>query len=96
MYEDAGTVAERWVHGLEEDLGALTLSRRRAQQNEIAQGHAHDTNTADNGGVLPDFYLGSYEDALNCAKRELRVLCVILVSDEHDDVPEFKRCVVWC
>ncbi|KZS87406.1 hypothetical protein SISNIDRAFT_491072 [Sistotremastrum niveocremeum HHB9708] len=90
-YEDAGTVAERWVRGLEEDLGALTLSRRRAHLNETSQGHSDSSNGAASEAVLPDFYLGSYEDALNCAKRELRVLCVILVSEEHDDVPEFKR-----
>ena len=40
--------------------------------------------------VLPDFFVGSYEDALRKAQRELRVLCAILISNEHDDVREFK------
>lgn len=43
------------------------------------------------GKVLPDFMLGSYEDALQACQREVRVGCIILVSNEHDDVLEFKR-----
>lgn len=43
------------------------------------------------GKVLPDFMLGSYEDALQTCQREVRMGCIILVSNEHDDVPEFKR-----
>lgn len=43
--------------------------------------------------VLPDFMLGSYEEMLRICKKDARIGCVILVSEEHDDVPEFKRCV---
>lgn len=43
------------------------------------------------GKVLPDFMLGSYEDALQACQKEVRIGCIILVSNEHDDVFEFKR-----
>ncbi|KAK2460003.1 hypothetical protein APHAL10511_008009 [Amanita phalloides] len=41
--------------------------------------------------ILPDFTLGTYDEMLNVCKKEARLGCVILVSEEHDDVPEFKR-----
>ncbi|KAF7419330.1 hypothetical protein PC9H_001917 [Pleurotus ostreatus] len=41
--------------------------------------------------VLPDFFVGAYEDALRVCEREARVGCVVLVSEEHDDTREFKR-----
>ncbi|EAU86775.1 hypothetical protein CC1G_09900 [Coprinopsis cinerea okayama7 len=41
--------------------------------------------------VLPDFVGGTYEGALKTCQREYRVGCIILVSEEHDDVAEFKR-----
>lgn len=75
-----GLVAERWVRSLEDEVGALTWARMRAA--EVRPEAVKE---------IPDFYLGSYGDALNAAKRELKILCVVLVSDEHDDVPRFKR-----
>ena len=47
----------------------------------------------DNPKILPDFFDGSYEDVLDLCQREGRIACVILVSAEHDDDAEFKRCV---
>ncbi|KAF8625700.1 hypothetical protein AX15_005268 [Amanita polypyramis BW_CC] len=41
--------------------------------------------------ILPDFMLGSYEEMLRVCKKGARIGCVILVSEEHDDVAEFKR-----
>lgn len=40
---------------------------------------------------LPDFFLGSYEEFVRMCERNAKVGCVVLVSEEHDDVPEFKR-----
>jgi FAS-associated factor 2 len=77
-----GVVAERWVRTLEDEVGALTWARLRAADA-----------IPDSVKEIPDFYLGSYGDVLNTAKRELKILCVVLVSDEHDDVPRFKRYV---
>src|ERR1700761_3583898 len=70
-YENPGTLAERWVHELEAEVGA--------GENEGSE------------KCIPEFYLGSYEDALNVARKELRIMCVVLVSEEHDDVAPFKR-----
>lgn len=44
--------------------------------------------------LLPDFAMGSYEETLKLIQREAKIGCVILVSEEHDDVAEFKR-FVW-
>lgn len=41
--------------------------------------------------ILPDFFLGSYEEALQTCQREAKIGCIVLVSNEHDDVAEFKR-----
>ncbi|XP_069507562.1 FAS-associated factor 2 [Ambystoma mexicanum] len=43
------------------------------------------------GGVHPVFYQGTYSQALNDAKRELRFLLVYLHGDEHQDTDEFCR-----
>ncbi|KAF9255112.1 hypothetical protein L218DRAFT_1082009 [Marasmius fiardii PR-910] len=40
---------------------------------------------------LPDFALGTYDEFLEVCNREARIGCVVLVSEEHDDVLEFKR-----
>jgi FAS-associated factor 2 len=42
--------------------------------------------------LLPDFCTGSYEAFLKICQKEAKIGCVILVSEEHDDVAEFKRC----
>jgi len=47
----------------------------------------------DNQKILPDFFTGSYEDVIDICQKEGRIACVILVSSEHDDDAEFKRCV---
>ncbi|KAH9442761.1 hypothetical protein Pst134EA_031578 [Puccinia striiformis f. sp. tritici] len=39
----------------------------------------------------PEFLLLGYDDAVQKAKDELKVLMVVLVSEEHDDVHQFKR-----
>ncbi|KAH7882133.1 hypothetical protein F5I97DRAFT_1912481 [Phlebopus sp. FC_14] len=49
------------------------------------------TSPSENTRVLPDFFDGTYEEALDICQKEGRIACIILVSDEHDDVPEFKR-----
>ncbi|XP_020605014.1 FAS-associated factor 2-like [Orbicella faveolata] len=46
---------------------------------------------AEYGAVHPTFYQGSYSQALDDAKRELRFLLVYLHSSEHQDTVEFCR-----
>ncbi|KAH9916742.1 uncharacterized protein BXZ73DRAFT_53631 [Epithele typhae] len=41
--------------------------------------------------LLPDFFLGSYEDFARTCQRELKIGCIVIVSEEHDDDAEFKR-----
>uniref|UniRef100_K7G4A3 Fas associated factor family member 2 n=1 Tax=Pelodiscus sinensis TaxID=13735 RepID=K7G4A3_PELSI len=43
------------------------------------------------GRIHPVFYRGTYSQALNDAKRELRFLLVYLHGDEHQDSDEFCR-----
>jgi FAS-associated factor 2 len=100
-------VAERWVRELEEETGALCISNAAlldAQTN--GNGAASESEAGPSSGAgtsklvrrhqagtktLPNFFLGGYDAALDIAKREARVLCVILTSEEHDDMPVFRR-----
>ena len=104
---DPRSAAERWVRSLEEETGAVSLSRSRSRTGEAASsgvGTSTSTLTSrpgkeseeDTERVLSDFFLGSYEEfARACGKDiDARIGCVILVSEEHDDVPEFKRSVL--
>ncbi|RHZ89137.1 hypothetical protein Glove_18g112 [Diversispora epigaea] len=43
------------------------------------------------GTVHPEFFHGSYSQALDTAKRDFRFFMVILESDEHDDNAKFNR-----
>ena len=43
--------------------------------------------------LLPNFFLGGYEEFARTCLRDIKIGCVVLVSEEHDDVAEFKRCV---
>jgi FAS-associated factor 2 len=77
----------------------MTVSRARASRREDEPGPSSVSAGKDvlfdpGRKLLPDFWLGSYESALDAAKREARVLCVVLFSDEHDDTPEFRRSVL--
>ena len=101
-------MADRWVRALEEETGAVCISRAGAAG--VAATTARDAGpsslssrgviqndgdpSGDGGKLLPDFTLGSYEDFLNICQKEAKIACVILVSEEHDDVAEFKRSVL--
>ncbi|KAJ6567659.1 hypothetical protein DFH09DRAFT_1261410 [Mycena vulgaris] len=83
--------ADRWVRELEEETGAQCMS---ATASGIDAGAGPSTLThrgTNDRKVLPDFTLGTYEEALRVCQRDLRIGCIVLVSEEHDDVPEFKR-----
>ncbi|KAF8154634.1 hypothetical protein B0H34DRAFT_676376 [Crassisporium funariophilum] len=95
---------DRWLRDLEEETGAISIGRLKlprgttssfnveAGQSSLTS-RASRTNgyTEDGRKLLPDFTTGSYEEMLKTCQREAKVGCVILVSEEHDDVPEFKR-----
>lgn len=98
IQEDPDVVAERFVRELEDETGALTVSHARAANidssdapsSSTGNGNSSENNTH-NSKLLPDFFIGSYEQALKAAQTDLRVLCAIVLSSEHDDVPEFRR-----
>jgi FAS-associated factor 2 len=94
---------ERWVRELEEETGAVCVSRSRAG-TAYAQSSAMEPGPSSRGlttrarehgeeigKMLPDFHMGSYEAFLKACQKEARIGCVVLVSEEHDDVAEFKR-----
>ncbi|KIL64931.1 hypothetical protein M378DRAFT_186568 [Amanita muscaria Koide BX008] len=68
------------------DAGPSNLTERN-----VGPSSSVDYLLEDGRKVLPDFMTGSYEEMLRVCKKEARIGCVILVSEEHDDVPAFKR-----
>ena len=97
--EDPKSVTDRWVRALEEETGAVCLSRsgNEATTTGVA-GPSASTSTlrsrgdgSTTGPLLPDFFLGSYEEAMRTCQRQLKIGCIILVSDEHQDAAKFKR-----
>ena len=101
---DPKLAAERWVRALEEETGCVCVSRARSQESfGEASGAAASSSTVVNrrveddahARVLPDFYIGSYESFAKTSAKddEAKIGCVVLVSEEHDDVAEFKRSV---
>ena len=99
-------MADRWVRELEEETGAIRESRlsddigvASASGAEALAGPGPSTlsrrseSARANRAFIPEFYLGSYESALRQSQKETRLFCVVLVSEEHEDVPEFKRSV---
>ena len=73
------------------DAGPSSLTSR------VAAGNSGSGNgfTEDGRKVLPDFVLRGYEETLRMCQRDAKIACIVLVSEEHDDVAEFKRCVRW-
>lgn len=91
--------AERLIRDLEEETNAMVISRARAIQAESTSlagpSHVQDMIFVEpSRKLLPDFYVGSYDSALQLARQEARPLCVILLSEEHDDTPAFKKTVL--
>ncbi|KAG9080444.1 hypothetical protein FRC06_006569 [Ceratobasidium sp. 370] len=91
--DDPRTAAMRWIRQLEEETGAVCVGHEKEVKSD-GEDESGKGKVSVKGGTLPNFFLGSYEEALRCAQRELRVLCVVLVSEEHDDVAQFKRTVL--
>lgn len=98
---------DRWLRELEEETGAISIGRLKQQPrgttssfNTTESGQSSSlTSRRTNGQIdegrklLPDFTISTYEEMLRLCQREMKIGCVILVSEEHDDVLEFKRYV---
>ncbi|TFK78398.1 hypothetical protein K466DRAFT_668456 [Polyporus arcularius HHB13444] len=80
--------------------------RERGNGHSVATGVAGPSNLTARGGaweegssgvgegelkLLPDFFLGGYEEFARTCQKDIKIGCVIIVSEEHDDVAEFKR-----
>ncbi|KAF9465844.1 hypothetical protein BDZ94DRAFT_1213664 [Collybia nuda] len=93
--------SDRWVRELEEETGAVCIGRAnvpRGLSTSSATNSAGPSSltarprvSSEDRKLLPDFVLGSYDEALRTCRDEARIGCIILVSEEHDDVTEFKR-----
>ncbi|KAI0073854.1 hypothetical protein K474DRAFT_1666141 [Panus rudis PR-1116 ss-1] len=100
---DPRSAAERWVRSLEEETGAVCIGKASRAGEGASSSVGPSTSAAglvsrkgvdeDGERVLPDFFIGSYEEFARACARDTdpRIGCVIIVSEEHDDVPEFKR-----
>lgn len=93
---------DRWLRELEEETGAISIGRLKLPHGTTSSintepGQSSLTSRRQNGQtedgrkLLPDFTISTYEEMLKLCQREIKIGCVILVSEEHDDVPEFKR-----
>ncbi|KAI0317540.1 hypothetical protein OF83DRAFT_1171889 [Amylostereum chailletii] len=90
--------AERWVRALEEETGAVCVSRASGvsgkEEGEAGPSGLRNRQGAASafaGRVLPDFWLGTYEEAVRACQQQVRIGCIVLVSAEHDDDLPFKR-----
>jgi FAS-associated factor 2 len=97
-HADPRSAADRWIRALEEETGAICIKSAGTASGVNVNGNGagpssltHRGGENDGNKTLPDFIRSSYEQALKLCEREARIACAILVSDEHDDVAEFKR-----
>ncbi|EKM74991.1 hypothetical protein AGABI1DRAFT_88082 [Agaricus bisporus var. burnettii JB137-S8] len=95
---------DKWVRELEEELGAVCIGRTKtprvststtgmqAGPSRVSARNAQsDDCLAEGKKLLPDFIISSYDQFLRTCQREFKIGCVILLTEEHDDTPEFKR-----
>lgn len=73
---------EPWIRALEEETGAVWIGD--------SEGVVMDWED-DSKKYLPPFEVGTYEEFLKKCVGERKVGCVVLVSEEHEDVKWFKR-----
>ncbi|EGG00805.1 uncharacterized protein MELLADRAFT_92981 [Melampsora larici-populina 98AG31] len=89
---DPRTCAERWIRELEEELQLEGVSSHSSQvSSSLSTTTSRRTPMMNRDRRLPDFLVLGYDEAVRKAKEELKILMVVLVSEEHDDVAEFKR-----
>ncbi|KAK7014434.1 UBX domain-containing protein 10 [Paramarasmius palmivorus] len=92
---------ERWIRELEEETGAICLSKAAASATGLSSGIAgpstatlrsiNGSGAGEGGKHLPDFAtFGTYDAFLGHLRKEAVIGCVVLVSEEHDDVAAFK------
>lgn len=113
---DPNNTAQYWILALEEETGAVCISRSANNRHEQTNSHSVATGIAgsysltERGGtweqgpsrgvegdlkLLPDFFSGGYKELPGTCQTEINIACVVILSDEDEDVPEFKRSVSY-
>ncbi|KIJ12714.1 hypothetical protein PAXINDRAFT_136808 [Paxillus involutus ATCC 200175] len=97
-YPNSRGATRRWITALEEETGAVSFkcvatvtSGLDTRPSTSRRNMYPPTSRVDGTKILPDFFDGTYEEVLDICHKKGKIACVILVSDEHDDVAEFKR-----
>lgn len=94
LEEETGAIS---IGRLKQQQPRGTTSSFNTTTSEPGQSSSSLTSRRTNGQIddgrklLPDFTISTYEEMLKLCQREMKIGCVILVSEEHDDVLEFKR-----
>ena len=94
LEEETGAIS---IGRLKQQQPRGTTSSFDTTTTESGQSSSSLTSRRTNGQIddgrklLPDFTISTYEEMLKLCQREMKIGCVILVSEEHDDVLEFKR-----
>ncbi len=73
-------------HGVASGVAGSSALTARGNTWEVGS-----NGSVEHDKLLPDFFLGAYEEFARTCQRELKIGCVVIVSDEHDDDAEFKR-----
>ena len=98
LYQDPSRVVHQWVNQLEREAGVGDGPNSTTSESTLVTGIAgpgpstisrRNRESISSRCSFPDFFLGSYEDALRTAQADAVALCVILLSNEHDDVGYF-------
>jgi hypothetical protein len=82
-----------WLRDLEDETGAyatstaISMTTSSSSSSSKPRPDAHHQHSK----VLPNFMLSSYDQFLRKCQTDVRIGCVILVSEEHDNVAEFKK-----
>ncbi|KAJ8329867.1 hypothetical protein BDV3_004045 [Batrachochytrium dendrobatidis] len=83
------------VSGRRRTVGGSGMQRNRSSTErstaECASVRFKEDFESQYGSKHPPFFVGTYTQALNTAKSEIRYALVILQSDEHDDTDKFSR-----
>ncbi|KAG6330847.1 hypothetical protein ID866_8240 [Astraeus odoratus] len=89
---DSRGAIRRWITALEEETGAFNIKSTAAlatgfdNRPSTSRRHTYPPTNPESARVLPDFFDGTYDEVLDICQKEARIACVVLVSQEHDDV----------
>lgn len=71
--------------------GSSAIASGSGSGNSSGSGLRERVNVENAVRAIPDFIIGSYDDAIQRAKDQVKVLMVVLTCEEHGDDTAFKR-----